>query len=98
MKRSKEITSIVESTKLECYYFKLMDLKALFELYFKVKDIYVGSLPEGEWDWSGIIMLDIPNSHSFPSKKDDYSEWSDRLTDMYNEQAIPKGKYLIDVS
>lgn len=98
MKRNKQIISLVESTKIECFYFHILDLKALFELYYNVKDLYIGHLPEGEWDWCGITKLDIPNTRLYPSKKDDYTEWSDRLTDMYNEGAIPKGVYLIDVS
>lgn len=32
MKSSKVIRSMVESTLVECYYFNIVDLKALFEL------------------------------------------------------------------
>ena len=92
MKKSKELISIVLVSKIECYYFKRADLKALFELYYKVDNIHIGY----EWEYSGIYKINIPTTNSFPSKPNEFDMWSDRLTDMYNADAIPKGTYLIE--
>jgi hypothetical protein len=61
-------------------------------LYYKVKDIHIGF----EWEYSGIYKMDIPSINNCPSKPDKYDEWSDRLNDMFNAGAIPKGIYLIE--
>ena len=92
MKASKHLATIVESTKIEVFYFKRADLKALFELYYKVKDIHIGH----EWEYSGLYKMSIPTTNNCPSEPDDYSEWSDRLNDMFYAGAIPKGIYLIE--
>ena len=92
MKKSKEIKAIVESNKIECYFFTREDLKALFELYYKVNNVHIGY----DWEYSGIIKINVPNTNCVPSKSDAYDEWSDRLTDMFNEGVIPKGIYLIE--
>lgn len=92
MKTSKHLNTIVLASKIECYYFKRADLKALFELYYKIDNIHIGY----DWEYSGIEMFNIPNNKSFPSKPDKYDEWSDRLTDMFNDDIIPKGIYLIE--
>jgi hypothetical protein len=93
MKRSKEIKSIVEQAKIECYYFTREDLKALFELYYK-NNIHIGYKYEYEYD--GVHVFNIPNNNNYPSKPDAYDQWSDRLTDMFYAKAIPAGKYLIE--
>jgi hypothetical protein len=96
MKQSKDLATIVESTKIECYYFKVFDLKALFEVYYKINNIYIGVETLGEYDWRGIDKFNIPNKRHILSNSNDYTEWSDRLTDMYNNGAIPAGIYLIE--
>lgn len=96
MKQSKHLATIVESTKIECYYFTAFDLKALFELYYKVNNIYIGVESLGEYDWRGIDKFIIPNKRHILSSSNDYTEWSDRLTDMYNDGVIPAGTYLIE--
>jgi hypothetical protein len=53
MKRSKEIKSIVEQAKIECYYFTKEDLKALFELYYKVNNIHIGY----EYEYDGVHVF-----------------------------------------
>lgn len=92
MKRSKELISLVQASKIECYYLKRADLKALFELYYKVDNIHIGY----EWEYSGIEMIKVPNTNDYPSEPNAYDDWSDRLTDMFNDGAIPKGMYLIE--
>ena len=92
MKTLKHLNTIVKANKIECYYFKRADLRALFELHYKVDNIHIGY----DWEYSGITMFNIPNNNSFSSKPDVYDEWSDRLTDMFNEGVIPKGTYLIE--
>lgn len=92
MKKSKEIRTIVEFNKIECYFFSREDLKALFEIYYKVNNIHIGE----DWEYNGITMIKIPSNNNFPSKSNVYDEWSDRLTDMFNEGAIPAGVYLIE--
>lgn len=88
----KPFATIVESTKTEVFYFKRADLKALFELYYKVNNIHIGH----EWEYSGIYKMNIPSINNYPSKQDKYDEWSDRLTDMFTAGAIPRGIYLIE--
>lgn len=92
MKISKHLATIVESTKFEVFYFKRADLKALFELYYKVDNIHIGH----EWEYSGLYKMDIPSINNCPSKPDKYDEWYDRLNDMFYASAIPKGIYLIE--
>lgn len=92
MKQSKHLATLVESTKIECYYFKRADLKALFELHYKVDNIHIGY----EWEYSGMYKMNIPSINNCPSKPDKYDEWSDRLNDMFNAGAIPAGTYLIE--
>lgn len=92
MKKLNELKTIVETAKIQVYYFTREDLKALFELYYKTNNIHIGE----DWEYSGITMFVIPNSNNFPSNSNEYSNWSDRLTDMFNEGVIPAGKYLIE--
>jgi hypothetical protein len=70
MKTSKHLNTIVKANKIECYYFKRADLRALFELHYKVDNIHIGY----DWEYSGITMFNIPNNNSFSSKPDVYDE------------------------
>ncbi len=86
------LNNLVKASKIEAFYFKREDLKALFELYYKLNNIHIGE----DWEWSGLHIFDIPSNNNYPSRSDDYTRWHDRLDDMYNDDAIPAGKYLIE--
>ena len=70
MKQSKHLATLVESTKIECYYFKRADLKALFELYYKVNDIHIGY----EWEYSGMYNAGAIPAGTYLIESEYYSD------------------------
>ena len=102
MKKHKMIQSMLKEYKVEGYYLTLLELKALFELCFNVKDIYIGEFPNNEYEWSGILRYDIKKEVLIVEEQNSkdyyfYFTYVNRLTQLCNEDVIPEGIYFISL-